>query len=1209
MRLLYRLLSIGLLMTVSISTEAADRPVTGAQRPGLQKLAVPANRVSSIATRLNLQYQSFPGVHISADVQNEQLLVMAPPETLEQIEVGVQAMLAADANSAATHRSALRLSLSNISSQEFETRLQQLAGDPLPVTTSAGGSRAAFQLTSPQLRGTTIELDRRTRSVTVTASSDTLPAWETLIRLVDDSQQGADRVIELVRFENAEPAPIQKAIRLLRGITPVAAPIADGQPRIRNAVFQQQAAGQGAENQAGTDVGDAADEDSQEGGTGLLGNPEIQIIPELGQVIIKGSKRDAQRIMDLIQQIEQQSKLTKPDIEIIPLEHADGNAVAGLLKQLYEDVLSARQGEVSITPLDTPNALLLIGRSEAIAGVRELIDKIDQPIAESSRLRVYRLQHASAAEAEQIIRDFLTDRPGSGDELRPGLGPRVRVLSDYRTNSLIISAAPRDLLEVTRLINELDIQEIPAQSQIKIFPLHNAIAEDLAPVLQTAINGQPEGDSDDANPSTSISIVTIDSDTNQVLDSGVLRGAVVTADSGANAIVVRAPAASMPLIGELVRQLDRAPGVDSLVKVFTIENGDALQLTTALQDLFGSDAASTGTGVGALNAAGLPPASAATESSLVPLRFSTDQRTNSIIASGSAEDLEVVESILLRLDSAGFAERITEVIWLRHQTALDIATAIQAYVQQRTQTVNTIQQFQQGLGPYDLPDRDLIVVPEPTSNSLLLSVSPRLYEDVRRMIDKLDRRAPMVMIQVMLAEVRLGDIFEIGGEFGLQDSLLYDRGVAASALPSAGPPSVPGFNFNNIGQPNANSFRRGNVGSQGVTSFGVGTTNSALGYGGFVLSAASDSVSLLLRTLQDAERLQILSRPQINTMDNNEAIVQVGRTIARVTDVINNGVAGTQVVTTDVPVGLILRVLPRVGSDGLIVMNIDVTRSDRDNNNGTAVPTSDGILIIDDILETTAQSVVAAYNGQTVVFGGLIQKTRSNFSRRIPYVSDIPLIGYLFKYDQETEFRNELLLVMTPTLISGQEDLDYIKEVESSRMSWCLADVVEAHGDVGLSGGYGLWGPAIGNTIYPDLQPTVDELALDPACADEELFIDQSVIMHDESPRWETPEQTWETFESEFEQPSTAPLPPPTIVPTPTPTPAAPIDSPPWTESVSHPDSRFTPLDQLTITQQPTTQQPAVQQTTWQQSAWQKFKPDAVPKQTAKPARLGTRGQ
>ena len=718
----------------------------------------------------------------------------------------------------------------------------------------------------------------------------------------------------------------------------------------------------------------------------------------------------------------------------------------------------------------------MIGRSEAIKSLLELIQKIDQPLPESDRLRIFRLQHASALDAEQTIRDFFSNQPGQDDELRPGLGTRVRVLADYRTNSLIISASPRDLEEVGRLIGELDVQSTSAQTQIKVFPLNNALAEDLASVIEDAITGG-DGDNDNITaPSTSLSIVNLDSAAGEVMDSGILAGATVTADVAGNALVVRATAASMPLIGELIRQLDQSPNIDSLVKVFTIENGDAVQLSTALVNLFGDDAASSGTSVGAGNLAGLPPSTSSTESSLVALRFSADQRTNSIIASGSAEDLEVVESILLRLDSQGFAERITEVIWLRHQSAVDVATALQTYVQQRTTSVNNIQQLQAALGPYDLPDRDLVAVAEPVTNSLLLSVAPRLYEDVRRLVDRLDRRPPMVLIKVVLAEVTLSDTFEIGGELGLQDSIAFDRGVTNAAFA----PSVPGFNFNGAGLPNASSISQGTVAARTVSSFGVGTMGADGGAGGFVLSAASDSVSLLLRTLQTANRLQVLSRPQVMTLDNTEARVQVGRTIARVTDIVNNGVSGTQVVTEDLPIGLILQVRPRVGADGLIVMDIDATRSERDPSQGTQVPVAGDLefITIDDIIETTAQSVVAAYSGQTVIFGGLIQKTRSNVIRRIPFVSDIPLIGTFFRFDQELETRSETLIILTPMVVTGEEDLDYVKQTESSRMSWCLADVVEMHGDEGLSGGYGLWGPAVGQTIYPDVQPTIDDIII-----------------------------------------------------------------------------------------------------------------------------------
>ncbi len=1082
-----------LLVAAIVCVTTIDVSAQDGVSPSLRTLKVPAAQARGIATTLSLQYRDVPGVQIAPDVPNEQLVVMAPQATQAAIATKVKNLLTSQIRMASAKTTGpMRVALANITWREFEDSLQAIAGGSTPVTTTRNGERAAFQLTAAPLQGTTVEVDRRSNSVTVVAPEPSIEGWQRMISSLDRKARTQGEVMELLRIENAEPEPIQRALKLLRRLEggekdfngvqqlPADSPF-------RNAVFQQDAAGQApqpaAPQPAAPQQGDATGED---GGAGVIGDTQIQFVPELGTIIIRGAKRDVERVMDVIKQIEEQSKITKPDIDVVDLKHADANAVAELLQQLYEDVLSARQGEVSITSLDSPNALLLIGRTEAINGLKELIDKIDQPVAATSRLRVFRLQNASAVDAETTIRDFFTDRPGSGDDLRPAIGPRVRVLADYRTNSLIISASPRDMTEVTRLINDLDAEQITAQSQIKIFPLNNAVAEDLAPVLQEAINGEGEGGNDNITPpSTALSIVAIDADKKEVIDSGILAGAVVTADTNSNAVVVRAPAASMALIAELVRQLDKAPGIASLVKVFTIQNGDAGQLVTELQNLFGDDAGTNGTSIGAGNL----PASTAGESSLVPLRFSADLRTNSIVASGGAEDLDVVESILLRLDSEGFAERITEVIWLRHTVAQNVADAIQNFVQQRTQGVNSIQQFQQGLGPFDLPDRDLIVVPEVDTNSVLLSVSPRLYPDIRRIIDKLDRRRPMILIKVLLAEVKLGDAFEVGGEVGLQDSLLFDRGVAANPLNN----SDPGFNFNNNDLPNNNLVSKGALAAQGITSFGVGSSNPTLGYGGFVLSAASDSISILLRTLQDADRLQILSRPQIMTMDNTTGRVEVGEVVARVTGLVfNNNTSQTE--TQDVNVGLIMQVTPRIGSDGLITMEIDATRSEIDENDGTPIGTDENQvpIIVQNILTTTANSTVAAYSGQTVIFGGLIQKIRGQRSRRVPFLADIPLIGNFFKYDFEAEERSELLVIMTPMLVTGEEDLDYVKSTESSRMSWCLADVVEAHGDVGLSGGYGLWGPAVGQTIYPDLQPTVEgrmpiEPFLERASATEQL--------------------------------------------------------------------------------------------------------------------------
>ncbi|WP_168564088.1 secretin N-terminal domain-containing protein [Crateriforma spongiae] len=1058
-----------------------------ADAPQLKKLRVPGSAARRIATTMSLRYRDVPGISIQPDPQNNQVVVLAPAREHGRIASEVRKLVTSAVQPASAQTEGpLKVQLTAVTWREFEDAIAQVIPEGTPVTTSRNGERAAFQLTSAPLTGTTVQVDRRLNTVTVIAPQPAVPGWQEMIDAIDGGIRSPGDVMQLVRLQNAEPAPIQRAIRLLREVESnqaeamAAIPAPAGrlaQVPLQNAMFQAPAPQDGA-----SDAGEPPANEDELGAQGVAGDTELQFIPELGMIIIKGAKKDVQRVREIISEIERQSELTRPEVEVVRLEHADANAVETLLQQLYEDVLSTRQGEVSITSLDTPNALLLIGRQEAIASLMDLIQKIDQPINENDRLRVFRLQHASAVDAEETIRGFFTEQPGSSDDPRPGLGIRVRISADYRTNSLIVSASQRDLAEVTRLINELDVQQIAAQSEIRTFTLRNTLAEDLADTLNEII---APGEGDEASPpSTTLSIVKLGSEGSEQLDSGVLVGAVVTADTNTNTIIVKAPSTSMPLIGELIRQLDRPADVESLVKVFTLENGDATNLTAALQSLFGDDAATSGTSVGAGNLAD----STASESSLTPLRFSAEIRTNSIVASGSAEDLEVVESILLRLDSEGFAERITEVIWLRHQDATQMAEALQQYVSSRSQSQNQYTQFQQGgLGPFDMLDRDLIVVPEDRTNSLIISVAPRLYPDVRRLVDRLDRRPPMIMVKTVIAEVRLNDRFEIGGELGLQDSLLFDRDIAGGAT-GVPPYSDNGYNFNGTNLPNINNVFPNTLASRGVTTFGVGTSSADAGVGGFVLNAASESVNMLFRTLQTAGRLQIISRPQITTADNTEALIQVGQDVARPQDVVvtnNNTAIGVE----DVSVGLILRIFPRVGSDGQIYMEIDAERSAINNTDpGQVIGNFDGApVVVPPIDITRAQSTLTAYSGQTVIFGGLIQKTRENVTRRVPYLSNIPLLGYMFKYDEETEARSELLLVMTPMLINGEEDLEYIKQTESSRMSWCLADVVEAHGDVGLSHGYGLWGPAVGPTIYPDMTPTIDGVM-------QEQIISQQVV-------------------------------------------------------------------------------------------------------------------
>ena len=305
----------------------------------------------------------------------------------------------------------------------------------------------------------------------------------------------------------------------------------------------------------------------------------------------------------------------------------------------------------------------------------------------------------------------------------------------------------------------------------------------------------------------------------------------------------------------------------------------------------------------------------------------------------------------------------------------------------------------------------------------------------------------------------------------LQDDLLYDRG-AVNPTTNA---NNPGFNFNNVGLPNNQPTGRSTVGSQGISDLGLSRTLSLLGSGspGLVLSAASDSVNILVRALEEEGRLQVLSRPQVMALNNQPAFIQVGKDIARFNGSTATNTGVTQSVV-DVPTGLILSIEPRINDDGVVVMTVDADKSEQGSNaEGTTLSDgAGGTFVVPPINRTTAQTTISAKSGQTVVIGGLITKRDELRETGVPYLRDIPVVGHLFNFEAHETIRTELLIILTPYIVSEDEDYEMIKMMESQRMNWCLGDVVSLDGERGLmSGGCMLCAEDV-PTLFPDSDPT-----------------------------------------------------------------------------------------------------------------------------------------
>lgn len=1103
---------MGVLLAVDLPAVAqqASPPTV---EPVLKAYSCPAVVLEATVARLRSEFQRVPGVRIVADGRRGQILVHAPPDVQSRIaqrlsiappNSGPQPSRPVSANQPAFLSSAVQrpqfrsVRLGRSTARQIESALVGMLGNRLSPVTGAGLGVGSYRLALPGSETINLGIHHQTNMVTVEGIGVAVDSCVRLIEALDGPPPTAARGTRLVSLRTASPASLWRVIDAIRAGN---APRRPPGPLV-TMLFQQRDQEPPAPGPDGEPPGPPPPENGAPGdgppegarpgdGPGqertLIGPVEIQMLEGLDVIIIRGHPRDVEQVMAIIEQIERISEKTVPAIEIYHVKHVNCEALADLIIPLYDQVFSPRQGSVSITALVKPNALLLIGRTENVQTVLDLVKRLDRPVAPETQFRVFPLRHAAAATAQAMVTEFFADRPG--------LGTRVRVTADFRSNSLIVQAGSRDVAEVAELIARIDTPTSEAVHELRVFKLQNSLADELAPILQGAITGQAaaaaaapgqQAAAGAEQKSLMLRFLTIDTKGRRRLESGILTDVRVTADPRANTLLVSAPAQSMELIEALIRELDKLPSLEAQIKVFTIVNGDAPSLMDMLETLF---APPTGAGQPAVQTAAVEG-----ESSLVQLRFAVDVRTNSIIASGSRGDLTVVEAILLRLDASEVRQRETQVYRLRNAPALDVSNAVNEFLRTERQVL----QIQPGLlSAFEQIEREVVVVPEPVSNSLIVSATPRFFKQIMELVQELDERPPMVMIQVLIAEVQLNDIDEFGVELGLQDSILFDRSLlgdistttqtvydAVTGLPVSSSETIqsatytPGFAFNNQSLGNSGSTQALDssqiVGSQGLSHFAVGRMNNELGFGGLVLSASSEGVSILIRALQESRRLEVLSRPQIMTLDNQPAFIQVGQRVPRVTAATIDEQTGQQITTTLENVGLILGVTPRISPDGIVVMEIDAEKSEmgpEEEGIPIFISTTGEVLRSPRINNTTAQTTVSAVDGQTVILGGLITKSKSDIHRKVPFLGDLPLLGDLFRYDATVVKRAELLIIMTPHIVQTEEDAEEIKYAEASRMSWCLADVLELTDDAGLRCRADDWADSETRVIYPDLEP------------------------------------------------------------------------------------------------------------------------------------------
>jgi len=308
------------------------------------------------------------------------------------------------------------------------------------------------------------------------------------------------------------------------------------------------------------------------------------------------------------------------------------------------------------------------------------------------------------------------------------------------------------------------------------------------------------------------------------------------------------------------------------------------------------------------------------------------------------------------------------------------------------------------------PSTGGMIQADPTTNSLIITAPEPLYRNLARVVEQLDKRRTQIYIETMIVELTSAN----AAELGVQWQAILGAGNQNSLYG--------GTNF--VGPSGAGSNIIALNGAAGYLS-GTGTTTpNVLPSAGLNLGVVTQfngiaTLSSLIRTISTQQGTNILSTPNLMTLDNEEARIVVGKNVPIVTGQyaqtgLSPSVTPFQTITRQ-DVGITLRVKPQISENGTVKLQIFQEVSSvysQDPVNG---------IILN---KRNIESNVIVDDGQIIVLGGLIEDSYNDGSSKIPLLGDLPLIGNLFRYDNKARTKTNLMVFIRPYVLKNSAQTD-----------------------------------------------------------------------------------------------------------------------------------------------------------------------------------------
>jgi general secretion pathway protein D len=476
----------------------------------------------------------------------------------------------------------------------------------------------------------------------------------------------------------------------------------------------------------------------------------------------------------------------------------------------------------------------------------------------------------------------------------------------------------------------------------------------------------------------------------------------INANPGNNTLVITDYADNLLRLGKIIAALDSPASSDlDVVPIRYAVAGDIAMMVNRLLEPGGAGA--PGGDAGRVSLLAYP-------------------RTNSVVVRAPSEArANLAKALIAKLDQPTAQPGNVHVVYLKNAEATKLAQTLRAVVASDSSAISSAlssspsspSQAQASLTSGGAAG---FIQADPTTNTLIITASESVYRDLRTVIDQLDARRAQVYIESLIVEVSASKAAELGIQWaGLSgDSTSKYR---VGALTGFTPQASGGNNL--ISQAAAKA-------SGSILAPGNGLTLGIFNQSG---------LGALAHALESDTSANILSMPNLVTLDNEEAKIIVGQNVPFITGQYTTsasaGSAGVNPFQTveRKDIGLTLRVKPQISQGGTVRMAIyQETSAIQDSTNSAGLITS----------KRSLDTNVLVDDGQIIVLGGLIDDNMQDGYEKVPGLGDIPIIGNLFQYKKRSHVKTNLMVFLRPTVIRNNEQsvslagdrYDYIRNAE-----------------------------------------------------------------------------------------------------------------------------------------------------------------------------------